>query len=156
MNQDCIENGKLVSLHITIRDQSGELLESTEGSLPMLYIHGHEQMPTGFEAALAGKRIGDRVEAVVEPEHGYGFRDEALLQQVPRSLLDGEAELELGMQISAETEDGPVPVRIVAMDEHTITVDGNHVYAGMQLKFYAEIRNVRNATPEELTEGPYH
>lgn len=156
MSKETIQNNKLVALNITIRDQAGELLETTEGVLPMLYIHGHNHIPAGFEHALQGKSLGDRVEAVVEPEHGYGFRDEELLQTVPRTALDGEAELEIGMQISAETEDGPVAVRIVAMDADTITVDGNHVYAGLQLHFSAEVRNVRNATEEELTEGPYH
>ncbi|AUM13384.1 FKBP-type peptidyl-prolyl cis-trans isomerase [Ketobacter alkanivorans] len=156
MSKETIQNNKLVALNITIRDQAGELLETTEGVLPMLYIHGHSQMPVGFERALEGKSIGDRVEAVVQPEHGYGFRDEELLQTVPRHLLEGEAELEIGMQIAAQTEDGPVPVRIVAMDADNITVDGNHVYAGLQLHFSAEVRNVRNATAEELAEGPYH
>lgn len=155
MTTDTIQKDKLVALHITIRNRAGDLLETTEGVLPMLYIHGHNQMPVGFEQALAGKTIGDRVEAVVHPEHGYGLRDEALLQTVPRNLLDGEAELEVGMQISAETEDGPVPVRIVALEADSITVDGNHAYAGLELHFTAEIRNVRDATAQELEEGPH-
>ena len=156
---DTVQNNKLVSLHITIHDQDGELLETTVGLLPMLYIHGQNQMPKGFEQALAGKTIGDKVEALVPPAYGYGPRDEALLQTVPRSLLSGnngqEDGLEIGMQITAETEDGPVPVRIVDLDEHSITVDGNHAYAGKTLHFTAEIRNVRDATADELAHGPH-
>ena len=156
---DIIQTNKLVSLHITLHDQSGELLETTVGFLPMLYIHGQKQMPTGFEQALEGKSIGDTVDTLVAPEHGYGQRDEALLQTVPRNLLSGgdglQDGLEVGMQIRAETEDGPLPVRIVALDEDTITVDGNHAYAGKTLRFNAEIRNVRDATADELANGPH-
>ena len=156
---DTIQNNKLASLHITIHDQNGELLETTVGLLPMLYIHGRDQLPKGFEQALEGKATGDKVEALVSPEYGYGLRDEELLQTVPRSLLSGnsgpEDGLEIGMQISAETEDGPVPVRIVDLDEHSITLDGNHAYAGRTLQFTAEIRNVRDATADELAHGPH-
>ncbi len=156
---DTIENNKLVALHITIRNQQGDILETTEGFLPMVYIHGHNQIPAGFEQALQGKQTGDRVEALVQPEQGYGERDDDLLQTLPRHLLAGNPELknaplETGMQITAETEDGPVPVRIVALDEHSITVDGNHAYAGQTLLFCAEIRNVRDATEKELAHGP--
>ena len=156
---DTIQDNKLVSLHITIHDQNGELLETTADLLPMLYIHGQNQMPKGFEQALAGKTVGDRVSALIAPEDGYGLRDEALLQTLPRSLLNGqeaqEDGLEIGMQITAETEDGPVPVRIVGLDAHSITVDGNHAYAGKTLQFSAEIRNVRNASADELANGPH-
>lgn len=152
---ETIQNNKLVALHITIKDDAGELLETTVGTLPMLYIHGHNQLPAGFEKALQGKTIGDTVNAIVEPEHGFGFRDEALLQRVPRNQLEGEADLDIGMQITAQTEDGPIPVRIVAFDDDSITVDGNHVFADLRLHFQAEIRNVRDATAEELNNGPH-
>lgn len=154
MTTEIIQNNKLVSLHITIRNLEGDILETTEGFLPMLYIHGHAQIPVGFEQALTGKQTGEKVEARVEPEYGYGQRDEALLQTLPRALLDEATDLQVGMQITAETEDGPVPVRIVALDDATITVDGNHTYAGQTLLFSAEVRNVRDATAQELAEGP--
>ncbi|RLU01297.1 peptidylprolyl isomerase [Ketobacter sp.] len=151
---DRIQNNKLVALHIRILDESGELLETTEGFLPMLYVHGHRQMPPGFEQALAGKTTGDKIDVQVPAEFGYGLRDEDLLQTVPRSLLATDTELAIGMEITAETADGPLPVRIVELNEHSITLDGNHVYAGKTLRFVAEIRNVRDATAEELTGGP--
>ena len=152
---ETIQNDKLVALHISIHDQGGTLLETTQGFLPMLYIHGHNQLPIGFEQALSGKRIGDKVQAQVAPEQGYGQRDEELLQTLPRNVLAGTANLEVGMQITAESADGPVPVRIVALDKHSITVDGNHVYAGATLVFSAEVRNIRDATEEELAQGPH-
>ncbi|MAA59734.1 MAG: peptidylprolyl isomerase [Alcanivorax sp.] len=155
MTIETIANDKLVSLHITIRNLDGEILETTAGVLPMLYIHGRQQIPAGFEQALAGKKVGDQVQARIEPQFGYGVRDETLLQTLPRQLLDADQDLAPGMQITAETEDGPVPVRIVALDDTTITVDGNHAYAGQTLLFSAEIRNVRDATAQELAEGPH-
>lgn len=145
-----ITKNKLVAFHFTLTDEEGNQLDTTRGMLPMLYVHGHNHLPSGIEAALAGKCIGDQVEAIIPPEQGFGLRDEELLQQVPKSIFEGQQEPEIGMEIQAETADGPVPVRVVAIGDTHITVDGNHAFAGKQLHLNAEIRNVRNATADEL------
>lgn len=147
---ETIQDNKLVAVHFTLRNDQGDVLETTRDVLPFLYVHGHQQLPLGMEKALEGKRVGDKIDTIIEAEQGFGLRDEGLLQEVPRALLEGDAEIELGMQIAAETEDGPVAVRVVAIDTDIITVDGNHAFAGLRLHFDAEVRNVRDATQEEL------
>ena len=151
-----IENNKLVAFHFTLSDEQGNQLDTTHGMLPMLYIHGQNQIPPRIESALAGHTIGDTVNAVIEAEQGFGLRDESLLQTVPKSLFDGQPELTIGQEITAETDEGSVPVRIVEITDHSVTVDGNHAFAGLRLHLDAQIRNVRDATDSELNSEPGH
>ena len=60
------------------------------------------------------------------------------------------------MRFQAETEQGPVPVVVTAMDDKTVTVDGNHPLAGQQLHFDVTISAVRDASAEEIEHGHVH
>lgn len=148
---ETIQNGKLVALHFTLKDDTGETIETTKDYLPALYVHGQRQFPKGIETALEGRRTGDVIDSAIEPQQGFGLHNEALLQTLPLDLFESSGhKLEVGMQINATTESGEIPVRVVVVDEDTVTVDGNHAYAGKRLHLHAEIRNVRDATIEEL------
>lgn len=60
------------------------------------------------------------------------------------------------MQFQSETEQGPVLVTVIAINNDTVTVDGNHPLAGVHLNFDVEIREVREPSAEELEHGHVH
>ena len=60
------------------------------------------------------------------------------------------------MQFQSETDQGPVLVTVTEIGNETITVDGNHPLAGVHLNFDVSVREVREATPEELEHGHVH
>lgn len=60
------------------------------------------------------------------------------------------------MRFLADTDHGPVPVEITAIDGDNVTIDGNHMLAGQDLKFNVEVVDVREATQEELSHGHVH
>ena len=151
-----IQNDKIVGMHYTLKDDTGETLESSEGNDPVLYLHGAGSIIDGLGAALLGKRAGDRVEVIVEPKDGYGEHEDALVQKIDRSDFDGIEDLEVGMQLQAETDDGPLPVRITAIQGDSVSVDGNHELAGVRLHFSVTIESVREATAEEIEHGHVH
>ncbi len=151
-----IQKDKVVEMHYTLKDDDGQTLESSEGSDPVIYLQGAGNIIDGLEAALIGRQTGDKVDVSVEPSDGYGERDESLVQKVDRSNFEGIDELEVGMRFEAETDDGTVPVRITAIDDDTVTVDGNHELAGVRLRFSVSIESVREATPEEIEHGHAH
>ena len=76
-----------------------------------------------------------------------------MIQQVPRDAFPADMELAPGMQFQAQTEGGPMPVIITTVEEDTITVDGNHPLAGMNLHFEGSVADVREATEDELSHG---
>lgn len=148
-----ITQDHVVAFHFTLTNAQGELIDTSRGQLPFLYLHGHDNLIAGLEQALEGHRKGDTFDAVVPPELAYGEADPGLVQTLPRNLLDDSVELEVGMTLQADTDDGQLPVRITALDGATITVDGNHPLAGQQLHFAIEVRNVRPASAEEIAQG---
>ena len=150
-----IEKNKVVSIHYTLKDNSGTTLDSSEGRSPLLYIQGIGNLIPGMEEGLEGKIKGDKFIIKVAPEKGYGKRDEKLIQKVPRSAFGGE-NLQKGMQFQAQTQHGATLVTITEVGLENVTVDGNHPLAGVELNFSVEVIDVRNATADELSHGHVH
>jgi FKBP-type peptidyl-prolyl cis-trans isomerase SlyD len=150
-----ISKEKVVSIHYTLRDNTGNILDSSEGHDPLLYIQGIGNLIPGMEEGLEGKAKGDKLEIKVSPERGYGVRDDKMIQKVPRSAFGGQ-EVKKGMQFQAGTNHGTQVVTVTEVGLDSITVDGNHPLAGVELNFSVEVLEVRNATAEELAHGHVH
>ncbi len=151
-----IKNNSVVSIHYTLKNEKGEVLDSSEGNQPLKYLQGSGQIITGLEDTLAGKAAGAKLTVVVEPEDAYGPRNDEAVQEVPKAAFDGIEELKVGMQLEAQTDHGPVPIVVTDVGEETVTVDGNHPLAGERLHFDVEIEEVRAATEEEIEHGHAH
>jgi FKBP-type peptidyl-prolyl cis-trans isomerase SlyD len=151
-----IANDKAVSLHYTLTNAAGEMLDSSAGGDALVYLHGQGNIIAGLEAALVGKIAGDKFKATIAPKDAYGEIMDDMLQVVDKSMFEGVDELELGMQFHAEVSHGPGIVTIVAIDGDQVTLDGNHPLAGETLIFDVEVLDVRNATAEELAHGHIH
>ena len=119
-------------------------------------MHGAGNIVEGLEEALTGKEAGAEVKASIEPAKAYGERHEDMKQEVPKELFGGVENIEVGMQFQSETDQGPVLVTVVAISDEMVTVDGNHPLAGVHLNFDVTIREVREATAEELEHGHVH
>lgn len=145
-----------VSFDYQVRNSRSELLDSSEGSGPMAYIHGYSSIIPGLEKALEGKAAGDEVQVVVPPAEAYGLRDEKRMGTVDRSIFPAGAEIKPGMRFRAASEHGTDNVVVVAVEGDSITVDANHPLAGETLTFQVTIRDVRPATSEEIAHGHVH
>lgn len=150
-----VEARKVITIDYTLTDEEGEVLDSSEDDGPLEYLHGFGNIIPGLEAALEGKEPGQKLQVTVSPEKGYGERDESLVQSVPRSRFPN-GEIEVGMRFSAETEDSSRLLTVVAVDKQQVTVDGNHPLAGQTLSFDVTVREVRDATEEEIEHGHVH
>ena len=143
--------------HYTLKNDAGEILDSSEGESPMAYLHGEYNIVEGLENELEGKQAGDKFEVMVEPAQGYGEYDESLVQPVPREQF-GEHPVAVGNQFHADTAIGPRVVTVIAIDEESdqVVIDANHALAGENLHFTVEVVDVREATKEELDHGHVH
>lgn len=151
-----IVEDKVVSIHYTLTDSGGTVLDSSSGSEPLLYLHGAGNIIPGLESALEGKVAGEKLSVTVEPAQGYGERDERLVQAVPRSAFKGIEQLAPGMQFQAQGPQGTRLVVVTQVAKDVVTVDANHPLAGQTLHFEVEIAEVRDATREELEHGHVH
>ena len=147
-----ITKHKVASIHYTLTDNDGKVLDSSVGREPLTYIQGIGNLIPGMENGLEGKSKGDKFNIKVSPEEGYGVKDEALTQNVPRSAF-GNQDIKVGMQF--QTEQGSV-VTVSKVGLSDITVDANHPLAGVELNFDVEVLEIRSATEEELAHGHVH
>ena len=77
-----ITQHKVVTIHYKVTDvESGEVIDSSEGGAPMVYMHGAQNIIPGLEAALDGKTVGDEIEVTVAPADAYGeYSDEVTIR----------------------------------------------------------------------------
>ncbi|WP_068546727.1 FKBP-type peptidyl-prolyl cis-trans isomerase [Thalassotalea crassostreae] len=151
-----IENNKVVVMHYAVMDSEENLIDSSYDHKPLAFIHGNGFLIPGLESELNGKKVGDKFVADVAAADGYGERHDGFVQTVPKEMFQGIEDLDVGMQLRAQTDEGEQTVIVIGVDEDEITVDGNHPLAGIDLKFEVEILEVRDATEEEIQHGHVH
>ncbi|AHK78129.1 peptidylprolyl isomerase [Ectothiorhodospira haloalkaliphila] len=152
-----IGSNKVVSIDYKLTDDEGRVIDHSSDRGPLAYLHGAGNIIPGLETALEGKKQGDELNVRVEPAQAYGERDEQMIQTLNRSQFQGVDELEVGMQFHAGNQNGGVQVvTVVAIDGDDVTIDANHPLAGTTLNFDVTVREVREASPEELEHGHAH
>ncbi|HUY84798.1 MAG TPA: peptidylprolyl isomerase [Steroidobacteraceae bacterium] len=151
-----ITSGRVVTIHYTLKNDASEILDSSAGGDPLAYIQGHGNIVAGLERALEGRKSGERFAVTVAPADGYGQRDPALVQQLPKRALQGAGEITRGMRFQTRGEDGMRVFTVTAISGDMVTLDGNHPLADQNLYFEIEVIEVRAATAEEIEHGHVH
>ena len=125
----------------------------------MQYLHGASNIIPGLERELEGKSVGDHLQVTIPPADAYGEINKELVQVISRDhFKDLDVELEVGMkfQTPTENENEFMIVTIAELTDDGVTVDGNHELAGLTLHFDVTVRDIRDATGEEIAHGHAH
>lgn len=148
-----IAANRVATIHYTLTDDDGQVIDKSPQERPLSYLHGAGNIVPGLEQALEGKNPGDSLKVQVTPEQGYGQRNDALVQDVPREAFQGVEKVEPGMQFRAQTQGGPLLVTVVEVGDAQVRIDGNHPLAGRNLNFAVEVADVREASEQEKQIG---
>jgi len=147
-----VTNNTLVYITYSILDERGMVVEQHD--VPVGYVQGaNSGILPAIEAAVAGRKVGDRVEITLSPEEGYGLRDESLvfkddIENVPPQFR------RIGAEVMFENEAGETKVfYVTAIDDGKVTVDGNPSLAGQSVTCLVNVMDIREATPEEIRNG---
>lgn len=152
-----IATNKAVSIEYTLTNDAGDVIDSSAGGAPLVYLQGAGNIIPGLEKALEGKAVGDELDVTVEPEDAYGEYSAELVSTLKASMFEGVDQLEVGMQFHASGPDGQMQiVTIRDLDGDDVTVDGNHPLAGQRLNFKVKVVAVRDASEEEQAHGHVH
>lgn len=120
---------------------------------PIIYLHGHDQIIPGFEKGVAGLTIGDTSTFLVQPEAGYGFREEDAKIDMPKSEYPEGLPMVLGAELQMVNDEGEeIPGWLTEIQDEQITIDFNHPLADKTLQFEVEILSIRKATQNEIAE----
>lgn len=149
-----IKHGCVVKMAYRLTDTLGNLLEERTPETPYEYLQGGGQILPALERLVEGKTPGHRCEVQLTAREAYGEYDSRLVTEVSREVFPPGVEIEPGMKFSTQGPAGqPVVVRVLEADEKTITVDGNHPLAGIDLIFEIRVLDVREATEQEVETG---
>ena len=155
-NKSIVEKDIVVTLDYTLK-VAGEVVDSSEGGDPIVFLQGHGQIIPGLESALYGMGIGESKNVQVKPEQGYGDVDEKAFTVIPRNEFPSDIPLEPGVGLRLRDEDGEVmDAQIASVDENNIRLDFNHPLAGKDLHFSVTVVDLREATREEIEHGHVH
>ena len=100
-------------------------------------------MIQGFDAAVANMEVGETVEVHLMPSEAYGETNPDAIFTVEIASMPGAEDVEVDQQVYLQNMYGqPVPVKVIAKDDKTITFDANHEMAGKELNFTIELVEV--------------
>jgi FKBP-type peptidyl-prolyl cis-trans isomerase SlyD len=147
---------RVVTLHYTLRDPSGRLLDSSIGGEPIRYLEGSGAIIDGLDEAVAAMAAGAKSRVSVPAARAYGERDPSQVQKVSKSVLPIEGELHPGDQFRAGEDPYAPVVTVVSIEGDEVLLDANHPLAGVDLDFEVEVVAARAATEAELAHGHAH
>lgn len=147
----------VVAIRFTLTNDSGEIIDSSDGDAPLNYLAGTGDILPGLDKALMGCDVGERHRVVVEPEEGFGRRCSQLIQKLPFGQFSDVDRIEVGMEFHSVGLNGEeCSVRVLKVEDDGVTVDANHALAGIRLRFDVTIESVREATEDERSSGYVH
>ncbi len=153
-----IEKNTVVSLRYKLTDAQNNIIEEPDS--PMVYLHGgYESTFPKIETLLDGQDVGYEASIQLEPSEAFGEYDPELLKIEPRARFPEP--LEVGMQFegvpdaedegeSADVDDEPLIYTVTDVADSQVVLDGNHPLAGMALRFWVQVEDIRAATDEEI------
>ena len=146
----------VVSLTWRLQDTQGALID--ELTEPVEFFYGGEDLLAKVEEALLDQAAGFSAALHLEPEHAFGEYDPALVFFETRSLLPEG--IEPGMQFEGPPSGSATPdlspdaiYTVTEVYPDHVVLDGNHPLAGIALRLDLVVRDVREASAEEIEAG---
>ena len=90
-----VEKDKVVLMHYTLKNDAGEVIDSSDGGDPLPFLQGYGNIIPGLESALEGSKVGDKLDVSIKSEEGYGQRMKDAIQEIPSSALQGIDEVKV-------------------------------------------------------------
>jgi FKBP-type peptidyl-prolyl cis-trans isomerase SlyD len=149
-----VEKGSSVKMEYTLKDDKGQVLDSSDGKEPIAFVQGAHQIIPGLDKALLGMKVGDTKKVTVKPDEGYGVVDPKAETEVPKDALPKGADV-VGTRLLARGQDGhPRPVTVKAVKDNTVVLDLNHPLAGKTLFFDIKVVSVEPPKAAAPTAAP--
>jgi FKBP-type peptidyl-prolyl cis-trans isomerase SlyD len=158
-----IQKNTIVSLRYKLTDAQNNVIEEPDS--PMVYLHGgYEGTFPKIEALLDGQDIGYEATIQLEPNEAFGEYDPELLKIEPRARFpeplevgmqfEGVPDVDAAQEASAEEDEDaeaePLIYTVTDVADNQVVLDGNHPLAGMALRFWVQVEDVRAATEDEI------
>ena len=146
-----ISKDNVVEIHYTLKNNNGDLIDTSEGKDPLGFIYGSGAIIPGLETALEEKSEGESFSVSIPPEEAYGTRNPEMVQTVPLEQFEDQSTVEVGAQFHIP-EQG-LFATVMEISDTEAKLDMNHPLVDETLHFDVTVKTVREATKEELEQG---
>ena len=143
--------------------QTGEQIEITDETNPLVFLYGVGSLIPDFEANLSGKTTGDAFDFAIHAANAYGLPSDDEIVMIPSNVFhdeNGHFDTEMfkvGALIPMSDGQGhQMRGRILEITDDVVKMDFNHPLAGTDLHFEGTILEVREATADEISHGHVH
>jgi len=114
----------------------GTIFYSTKEHGAMTITLGADEVFPALERAITGMRAGETKNLVIPADEAYGPRHPQNIIQVALSTFPPGKEIRVGQKLSIGFSGGASRVMVVrAVSDTEVTLDGNHLLAGLDLTF---------------------
>lgn len=140
-----------VKVHYTGRLEDGTVFDQSAENRPLHFILGRQEVISGFDAAVEGMFQGESKTVTIPCEQAYGASKPELLEQIDRSVLGKDVQLQPGKQLQVTRHDGSCfYVMVKELNGDQVTLDANHPLAGRALTFSIKLLEVKKPAPNQL------
>lgn len=161
-----ITQNKVVSVnyHLSsyLENEAPQLVEQTSTENPFVFLFGVGQLLPDFEKNLLNKKVGDKFDFKIAPQHAYGLSDKEMVVKIPKEAFNVDGKFDdsrviEGEEIMMNDADGnQLMGMVLEIADNYVEMDFNHPLADHNLHFVGEILEIREASPEELDHGHVH
>lgn len=137
------KEGDSVNVHYRGKLDDDTEFDSSYGSEPLEVVLGKGEVIPGFEEAIIGMYVGDKVTVEIPPEEGYGDPMDDLYLEIPRNDIPADIKPEIGQGVTLQTDEGPLDAVIVNITDEVVVIDANHPLAGETLIFDIELVSIK-------------
>lgn len=148
-----IEKNSFVTIEYLIRLGEQETYPPNGEPEEISFCLGWGVMPPGLEEAMLGLSPNDQRVVHLSAEEAYGEFDEEMVMEVDRGDFPPDQEIQPGLVFETENDEGNTVYFVVQeVKDDVVVIDFNHPLAGKALDITFTVRQVREATPEDLEE----
>jgi peptidylprolyl isomerase len=130
------KKGNRVKVHYTVKESNGEVIESSDNTMPLEFAIGEGRVIPGFENGVTGMKVDETKTVNVPCEDAYGARDDTKTFEFARKNSPTDFDPRIGDMVQLHRPDGKAfSVKVLEKRETGFLMDANHPLAGKDLIF---------------------
>ncbi len=138
------KTGDTVKVHYKVCLENGEIIDTSVGKKPLEFIVGQGERNLLFENAIIGMQVGETKKNNIPPEQAYGPYREDLVFTTDISKIPKKITPKVGMVLQMQAADNKqIDLTITDITETTVTLNGNHPYAGVTLIYDLQLIEIK-------------
>ncbi|MDR2488012.1 MAG: peptidylprolyl isomerase [Desulfovibrio sp.] len=137
------KKGDSVFVHYTGKLDDGTVFDSSVNGEPLEFVLGNGMILPKFEAAVAGKEVGDKMSVYIPMAEAYGEHKDDLVIAIPREDVPLHVDPNVGSHYQVTVDRQDMDFIVTRVNDEEIELDANHPLAGKNLAFDIEIVRIR-------------